>query len=337
MKTVAVIGLGNIATRHRRNLKLLFPQCRLLAMSASGRVPADPVSDCDQVVSDIDEIIRSGAELAVVASPAPFHAEHTIPLLQAGIPTLIEKPVTTCVEDVQRLQAVADKTKTPVAVGYCLRYLPSSLEVKALLDKGSIGELYNAYIEIGQYLPDWRPSKDYRSSVSANAELGGGALLELSHELDYAQWLLGDLTLQHAYLRSSDELGLEVEDLADIVTTTKSGALVNIHLDFLQRQAYRRCRFVGSEGTIEWDLIKNEVTHASSTGQKVVYSEQSWDKNQMYLNMLKGFILSFDDNDQSKRPNNDLPRLGISNRDSFCLASLSEASKTVKLITQIKG
>ena len=317
MKTVAVIGLGNIATRHRRNLKLMFPQCRLLAMSASGRVPTAPVSDCDEVVSDVDEIIRLGAELVIVASPAPFHAEHTIPLLQAGIPTLIEKPVTTRVEDVQHLQTVVDETQTPVAVGYCLRYLPSSQEVKALLDKGAIGELYNANIEIGQYLPDWRPSKDYRSSVSANVELGGGALLELSHELDYAQWLLGDLTVRHAHLRFSDELGLEVEDLVDVVTTTQSGTLVHIHLDFLQRQAYRRCRFVGSKGTVEWDLIKNEVKQTNHTGESTVYSDPAWDKNKMYLNMLQDFINMTKDNKHS------------------CI-DLQQAGKTVELIETIK-
>jgi len=317
LRTVAVIGLGNIATRHRRNLKLLFPHCRLLAMSASGRFPTAPVSDCDEVVSNIDEIIRSSAELVIVASPAPFHAEHTIPLLKAGIPTLIEKPVTTCVEEAKRLEAVVEKTQTPVTVGYCLRYLPSSLEVKALLDKGAIGRIYNARIEIGQYLPDWRPSKDYRSSVSANAELGGGALLELSHELDYAQWLLGNLTLQHAHLRSSDELGLEVEDLVDIVTTTESGALINIHLDFLQRQAYRRCRFVGSEGTIEWDLIKNEVKQITHTVENIVYSDPVWDKNKMYLNMLQDFI------NMTKGNKHD------------CI-DLQQATKTVELIEIIK-
>ncbi|MHA2879091.1 Gfo/Idh/MocA family protein [Vibrio campbellii] len=317
MKTVAVIGLGNIATRHRRNLKLLFPQCRLLAMSASGRVPAEPVSDCDEVVSDLDEIIRSDSELVIVASPAPFHTGHAIPLLNAGIPTLIEKPVTTRIEDVQSLQTVVDKTQTPVAVGYCLRYLPSSLEVKALLDKGAIGELYNAHIEIGQYLPDWRPSKDYRRSVSANADLGGGALLELSHELDYAQWLLGDLALQHAYLRSSDELGLEVEDLVDVVTTTQGGTLVNIHLDFLQRQAYRCCRFVGSKGTVEWDLIRNEVKQTNNTGESIIYSDPAWDKNKMYLNMLQDFINMIKDNQHS-------------------CTNIERAGKTVELIETIK-
>ena len=48
--------------------------------------------------------------------------------------------------------------------------------------------------EVGQYLPDWRPGTDYKSGVSAQKDLGGGALLELSHELDYLQWFFGNFT-----------------------------------------------------------------------------------------------------------------------------------------------
>lgn len=318
MKTIAVIGLGNIATRHRRNLKQIFPQSRLLAMSASGRIPNEAISDCDQVVSSIDELIQNGVELALVASPAPFHSVHTIPLLEASIPTLIEKPVTANVADAQKLIKVANKTQTPVAVGYCLRYLPSCQVVKKLLDEMSIGTLLNAQVEIGQYLPDWRPTKNYRDTVSAKEHLGGGALLELSHELDYTQWLLGDLKIQFSHLRSSDKLGLDVEDLVDIVATTHSGAVVNIHLDFLQRQAYRRCRFVGSEGIIEWDLIKNEVSQNSIAGQVIIYSESSWDKNQMYLNLLVDFIAK------------------IEGKMHICI-DLKQAAKTIELIEKIKS
>ncbi|WP_322803493.1 Gfo/Idh/MocA family oxidoreductase [Vibrio alfacsensis] len=317
MKTVAVIGLGNIATRHRRNLKYLFPESRLLAMSASGRIPDETISDCDQIVSSIEELIQQGVELALVASPAPFHAQHAIPLLEAGIPTLIEKPVTADVEDAKKLIASAVRTQTPVAVGYCLRYLPSSQVMKRLLEAQSIGTLLNAQVEIGQYLPDWRPTKDYRETVSAKASLGGGALLELSHELDYTQWLLGDLDIQFSHLRSSSLLGLEVEDLVDTIATTESGVVVNIHLDLLQRQAFRRCRFVGTQGTIEWDLIKNEVKQTLLAEHSVIYSEPDWDKNQMYLNMVVDFVAK------------------IEGKTNACI-NLNQAAKTIELIETIK-
>ena len=291
MNKVAVIGLGNIATRHRRNLKMLFPNTKLLAMSASGRIPDDKVSDCDGIAISVEELIKEQVELVVVASPAPFHALHSIPLIEAGIPTLIEKPVTTTIEDVNAILQAIKLHSTPVAIGYCLRYLPSAQKLKVLLETGKLGTLYNAHIEIGQYLPDWRPNKDYRDSVSANQSLGGGALFELSHELDYAKWLLGPLSIQHAILRTSDELGLEVEDMVDILALTDLNGVANIHLDFLQRKAYRQCSFVGSEGRIDWDLIKNQLILTTATEVTVLYSEPDWDKNKMYLEMIADFVL----------------------------------------------
>ncbi|OLQ86152.1 oxidoreductase [Vibrio panuliri] len=314
---VAVIGLGNIATRHRRNLKSLFPHAKLLAMSASGRTPGESISDCDEIVNSIDALIEQKVQLAIVASPAPFHARHANVLLAAKIPVLIEKPLATSSDDCFEISEAARQSGTAVAVGYCLRYLSSAQRIKALFEQGIIGDLYHAHIEIGQYLPDWRPGRDYRQCVSARSELGGGALLELSHELDYAQWLLGPLDLQYAILRSSSELGLDVEDSADLMTTTGSGAVVTVHLDFLQRQAYRCCRFVGSQGVVEWDLIGNSIHFIDLHGRRELYSEPKWDKNLMYLEMVRDFVRAIKQQDNQ-------------------VITLSEASLSVSLIEQIK-
>ena len=316
MDTIAVIGLGNIANRHRQNLRILFPEAKIIAMSASGR-KSEKVSDCDLIVCDIEQVIEAQVLFAIIASPATFHATHAIPLIQANIPILIEKPVSSSDDDARLLVGMAAEYDVPVAVAYCLRYLPSMQIVKQLLNEQKIGKLYNAYIEIGQYLPDWRPAKDYRESVSANEKLGGGALLELSHELDYTQEILGPLTLEHAILRSSDELQLDVEDNADIILRTRQNAIVNIHLDFLQKKAYRKCRFVGSKGCIEWDLIKNEVLFIDAIQDNIIYSEPGWNKNQMYLTMVVDFVRK------------------IKNNKNQCIV-VDSAAETVFLVNQIK-
>lgn len=317
MKKIAVIGLGNIATRHRHNLKLLFPSAELLVMSASGRIPKENINEFDVIATSIDELIQAKVELAIVASPAPFHALHSIPFIEAGIPTLIEKPVTTSVEDAEAIARAIELYETPVSIGYCLRYLPSAQKLKILLDQDSIGTLYNAHIEVGQYLPDWRPDKDYRNCVSAQKKLGGGALLELSHELDYAQWLLGPLELKYSILRTTEELALDVEDIADVITTTVLGAVVSVHLDFLQRKAHRQCSFFGSKGRIEWDLILNQLTLITATEISVLHSDPKWDKNQMYLAMIEDFMQMIEKNEHS------------------CI-KFSEAINTVALIDEIK-
>ena len=318
MKKVAVIGLGSIANRHRRNLKELFPNSILYAMSASGRLPENKVSDCDGIITTLDELIQKQPDMVIVASPAPFHAKHAIPLMQAGIPTLIEKPVTTTTDDVVTLIDSEKKTNTPVAVGYCLRYLPSSIKMQALLKDGIIGDVYNSTIEIGQYLPDWRPNINYRDSVSANKHLGGGALLELSHELDYVQWLFGKLTVESAILRSSNSLGLDVEDLVDLTLINDDGLVCNVHLDFVQRAVKRTCSVVGSKGRLDWNLIENWILLSNENGTEMLYSEPTWDKNKMYLSMVLDFVNKID-----KKSNN-------------CVDLLT-ATKTIKLIECIRN
>lgn len=313
----AVIGLGNISTRHRANLKKLYPKAKVYAISASGRIPNETIKNTDKVLSSIDEIININPKFVIVASPATFHAEHAIPLIQAGIPVLIEKPVSASITDSIKILDAANLHKTPVSVGYCLRYLSSSQEIKRLLDNKVVGKIYNVFVEIGQFLPDWRPMKNYRDSVSANSNLGGGVLLELSHELDYIQWLFGELDLLSAILRSSKELNLEVEDLADILAKTSKGSVVSIHLDFLQKQAYRKCRILGSEGVLEWDLIKNQITLVDKEKNDLIFDASKADKNQMYLDMLLDF----------EKLINEKPNQSI---------TLNEAHRTISFIDEIK-
>ncbi|WP_057830865.1 Gfo/Idh/MocA family protein [Colwellia sp. TT2012] len=315
--SIGVIGLGNISQRHRKNLKMSYPNATILAMSASGRQPNSKVENADKIVYSLEALIDEKPYFSIIASPATLHSSHAIPLIKAGIPVLIEKPVTVKSADAIALLDIAKLHNTPVAVGYCLRYLSSAPIIKQLIENKTIGYIYNASINIGQFLPHWRPTKDYRESVSANAHLGGGALLELSHELDYLQWILGDMDFHYAHLRNSTELQLDVEELADIVLVSKTGCVCNIHLDFIQKQPQRKCSFIGSKGRLDWDLLNNTITLHTLEGDKTLYSQPEWDKNKMYLDMLADFDSL------------------INHKENQC-PTLFQACKTITLIEKIK-
>jgi len=317
VKKAIIVGLGNIALRHRRNLKILFPEVLIIAVPASGRISNQNIEFADQIILTLEEAIKEKVDVAIVASPAPFHVIHAKLLLLAGIPSLIEKPVTSNSQDAQELIRIHKKTNTPTAVGYCLRYMPSSVKMKELLGQNIIGSVYNAFVSVGQYLPDWRPLKDYLDSVSAKKSLGGGALLELSHEIDYIQWLLGSMEVQYAQLRSSSELNLDVEDLVDVILISDVGTVCNIHLDFLQKKEHRSCSFIGETGRLDWDLLSNTIMLHASNGSEVLFSEVGWDSNQMYLSLLIDFL--------------DLAA-GCKNSST----NLEQATKTVELIESIK-
>lgn len=314
---VAVIGLGNISTRHRKNIKYLYPAAEIYAVAASGKLPKSQVYNIDYIYTSINSLPIKELDMAIIASPATFHADYACQFIEAGVPTLIEKPLSASNEDADRILDTYLKYKTPVAIGYCLRYLSSTKKIKKILDSNLIGNIYNVFAEVGQYLPNWRPDKDYRQTVSASKYLGGGALLELSHELDYIYWLFGDIKPISAVIRSSPELSLEVEDCVDIFAEIND-ALVTIHLDFLQKQAYRKCRIIGSKAVLEWDLINNNITIINSEGTRVLFDGASEDRNCMYLDMITDFEIK------------------IKNNKNKCV-SLVEGIKTVKLINKIKS
>ena len=150
-----------------------------------------------------------------------------------------------------------------------------------------------ARAEVGQYLPDWRPTSDYCMGVSAQRALGGGALLELSHELDYLGWLFGPPARVTARGGRFSDLTLDVEDLVELLLEYPSAPrLVSVHLDMLQRAPQRTCRVIGSEGTLVWDAIADRVDlYRAATGiWETLPVTPLADRNQMYLDELCHFL-----------------------------------------------
>ena len=261
MKKAAVIGCGNIGQR-----------------------PAD----ADLLIT-LDEL-DSSFELAVVASPANFHVAHASHCLNLNIPTLIEKPLAQDYTQGLHFSDSLSLSKNKLAgVAYCLRYLPSAQFMKQLIEQKQLGQIYNVNAEVGQYLPDWRPGTDYSQSVSARSDLGGGALNELSHELDYINWLFGVDQVLSASLRRSHELNTNVEEIVDAQIKLKNDALATIHLDFLQKRPHRKCTIIAEKARIEWDLIANTITQFDADGVTILFDDSKYDKNNMYLDMLIDF------------------------------------------------
>ena len=133
-----------------------------------------------------------------------------------------------------------------------------------MLSEGAIGKVLSVRCEIGQYLPSWRPDSDYRKGVSARRELGGGVLLELSHELDYLCWIFGKVDWVKATLGQQSDLKLDVEDTAHLTLgfapVADGHQLIGaINLDFIRHDATRLCTAIGENGSLRWNGLTGEV------------------------------------------------------------------------------
>ncbi|WP_372626954.1 Gfo/Idh/MocA family protein [Arsukibacterium sp.] len=316
MPQFGVIGLGSIGKRHLTNLRTLFPDAQLLAVSASSRAKHNVPANATMV--SLAELLAIQPDFVVVASPASLHLQHTEALLAQGIPALVEKPL--CASSLQAeqfMQLVERYPASIIDIGYCLRYLPAAQMVKTLISSQRLGRIYSVIAQVGQYLPYWRPDSDYRVSVSAQAALGGGALLELSHELDYLQWLLGPLQLRYARNRHSGLLTLDVEDISELVLENENHTSCFVHLDFIQQTPLRQCSFIAGNARLDWDLIANTITLQEHNQRHLLYDDAGYDKNNMYLAMLNAFWQK------------------VQQRDSDT-TNFTAAAATVKLIAQAK-
>ncbi|MEW5911501.1 MAG: Gfo/Idh/MocA family oxidoreductase [Thermodesulfobacteriota bacterium] len=248
------IGLGSIGRRHLRILRELAPGAEVSALR-SGQGPASvPELAAAQGRSfrALDQALEERPDFAVVANPTSRHVETALTLAKAGVPFLLEKPVGLQEAGLEELAAAVAERGLPVLVGLQLRYHPAFAQLSAWLQQGAVGHPLSLQAEVGQWLPDWRPEVDYRASQTARAELGGGVILELVHELDLALACLGPAASVACVADHVSGLEMDAEDLAEISTLHASGGLSQVHLDCIQPGYTRWLKVIGEEGVIMW-------------------------------------------------------------------------------------
>jgi predicted dehydrogenase len=280
---VLVVGYGSIARRHVENLRALEAVREFVILRPAGR-PEDAPEDL-LFVQHIQQALERKPELAIVASPSASHMESLLPLLEARIPCYVEKPPVTSAEDVTRLRQLES---LPVTLTGCnLRFLPSLRRLRDALHSGSVGTPVRASLQAGQWLPDWRPGRDYRSTYSARAQSGGGVIFDLIHEIDAARWLFGEFDQVRSMSAKSSRLAIDAEDSAGILLGRRGGPLVSIGLDYIARPPIRRYEIFGDEGTLIWDLRAQQLTR----GEEVLESDpRSFDLAASYRAAMAEFL-----------------------------------------------
>lgn len=304
-KNIFVLGNGSIAKKHAKRLLKFFPK-----------------QDISQIGSRSFKYSNHKDEkyaFAVIASPASHHIKHLNDIHEICNKILIEKPLSNSIQAAESyLKENKNIAETNISVAYCLRFHPLIQALKKILSLDVMGNIYNIHINTGSYLPDWRKI-DYRESVSANKKLGGGVLLELSHELDLILWLRNKITPICSKLRTTKELSTDVEEIADILFEGQSGELISMHLDFFNKTPKRSINILASNGNLSIDLINNKIIH-DGKNKKI---DNVIDKIDYSLNMYDEMLSEFLN--------------GKSNFNSKNLASFNDALRVLNLIKKIRG
>jgi predicted dehydrogenase len=169
-----------------------------------------------------------------------------------------------------------------VFIGYVLRFHPLLEKLKEMIKEEKI-LLVNA--KCGQYLPSWRPNIDYKNCYSAKKEKGGGVLLDLSHEIDYVQWLAGQINEIKSYQVKISDLEINSDDLTMLLGKTNQDIFVNISVDYISKITYRKLFVETFEHTYELDFISNKLIKKNKNGLEEIYSFSNLERNYMFEKM----------------------------------------------------
>lgn len=246
-----------------------------------------------ELTSDLRRVSVFQPDIAVVAGAASDRVAMVRALPDTTRGVLVEKPLAVTVREGNELEQIFEARGTLCQVGYNLRFSQSLKEFRTAINSKELGEVVSVRAETGQYLPDWRPRRDYRTTVTAQSALGGGVLRELSHELDYLQWIFGQIDWVSAWIGRQSQLEIDVEDVASIrcgfSPADGSKTIVGqIALDIVRHDSTRTVTAICERGSLQWDGIGMQVRrwrggqhswdiiHSEECGNSETYKRQ-WD------------------------------------------------------------
>jgi predicted dehydrogenase len=144
------------------------------------------------VTNDYKELLaQKDIDAVFVCSPDYLHEEHAVAALEAGKAVYLEKPIAITIDGADRILNTAHRTGSKLYLGHNMRYFPSILAMKKLLDDGAIGDLQAVwcrhFVAIGgdAYFKDWH---------SEQTNTTGLLLQKGAHDIDVIHWLAGGYT-----------------------------------------------------------------------------------------------------------------------------------------------
>ena len=244
-KNALIIGYGSIGKRHYKILKKLNYFKTIFIFSKRNFSNKNKKI----YVNSIKDLKHKNIKYIVIASRTEDHLFFIEEIEKnfKNLNVLVEKPL------FEKYYNINPK-KNSYFVGYNLRYHPIVLYLKKIIKNKKI-----IFFDIKciSYLPVWRKNLNYIYSNSSG--YGGGALLELSHELDYAQYIFGNI--KKIYFNLVNKISnIQIKKDDNVILYGKSSkANFSINLNFFSHSKERKITIHMKKLTIISDLIKNQI------------------------------------------------------------------------------
>ena len=239
-----IIGYGSIGTRHAFILSEMGHDVYVVSKR--------DIKDFPCYKSIKKALQKKDFDYVIISNETYNHYNSFMELNELGYSgrLLIEKPV------FLESRSLPQSGFENVFVAYNLRFHPVIQKLHKFLNGK---EIYSIQVYVGQYLPSWRPGTDYTKCYSTSKAQGGGVLRDLSHELDYINWIAGGWKRVAAIGGKFSDLQIDSDDVFALLLEMENCPVASVQMNYLDRKARREIIVNMKDHSIKADLILNAL------------------------------------------------------------------------------
>jgi UDP-N-acetylglucosamine 3-dehydrogenase len=267
-----LVGLGMMGRNHARVLRSL-DGVELVGVSDFMGDPTGAAAGVP-VYRSVEELIGQGLDMCVVATPTVTHEAIGTQLADAGVAALIEKPVAQDAAAAERLVAAFEAAGVVGCVGHIERYNPALQQMRARLEAGALGDVYQVVT---------RRQGPFPARIS-----DVGVIFDLAtHDIDLTAWVT-----QQPYrlvsAQTAHRSGRHAEDLVSVVGQLGDGTVVNHLVNWLSPLKERVTVVTGERGCFVADTLTADLTYYENATQTT-----QWDAMARFRGVAEGNMTRF--------------------------------------------
>lgn len=239
-----LLGLGMMGRHHARILREV-EGIDLVAVADPGGDP-HRVAGSLEPLADVQALIDARVDIAIVAIPTRFHADAALALAEAGVHTLVEKPIAEEAETGYRIAAAFEERGLVGVVGHVERFNPALQQLRARLEAGDAGDVYQI-------------ATRRQSSFPGRIGDVGVAKDLATHDIDLTAWVARALYASVS-AQTAHKSGRDHEDMIAITGRLRNGIIANHLINWLSPMKERVTVVTGERGTFIADTATGDLT-----------------------------------------------------------------------------
>ncbi|MDO9086869.1 MAG: Gfo/Idh/MocA family oxidoreductase [Anaerolineaceae bacterium] len=243
----AVIGVGSMGRNHAR-VYWELPDVELVGVADTNQNTSETIANRynTKVYADYRKMLdEQKPEAVAICVPTSLHLEIALDVIQRGIHVLVEKPISSSVEEGKLMIAAAEKARVKLMVGHIERFNPAVIALKEQLAKNKLGKVFN----VGAHREGPLPQRI--NDV--------GVVIDLAvHDLDIIRYVT-QKEIVRLYAETQCGIHSKYEDLMSALLRLSDGTIGSLVINWITPTKIRNFFVTGECGMFKVDYLTQDL------------------------------------------------------------------------------